>query len=175
MGCHFLLQGIFPTQGSSPALAGRFVTTEIILPFKLGYHRKYIYSEREKDIHHLNLNRKPKAYWGKYCKWGGSGSLCRGQLSGNSNEAISAIPLQTLLPVASTGHVLTGMGWSLFCLILCSRCPPHPPKPTTTLKKRLTCQPLGGYRSVQLNLWLSRRMSQCQQNIGSQEKQSSAA
>ena len=31
VGCHFLLQGIFPTQGSnpvSPALAGRFFTTE---------------------------------------------------------------------------------------------------------------------------------------------------
>ena len=30
VGCHFLLQGIFPTQGSnsSPVLAGRFFTTE---------------------------------------------------------------------------------------------------------------------------------------------------
>ena len=33
-GCHFLLQGIFPTQGlnsepSSPALSGRFFTTEL--------------------------------------------------------------------------------------------------------------------------------------------------
>ena len=30
MGCHFLLQGIFPTQGSnlSPALVGGFFTTE---------------------------------------------------------------------------------------------------------------------------------------------------
>ena len=43
-----------------------------------------------------------------------------------------------LSAVASTGHVLTGMDWSLFYLILCSRCPPHPPKPTTTFKKRLT-------------------------------------
>ena len=36
MGCHALLQGIFPTQGSnlglmmSPALAGRFFTTNAI-------------------------------------------------------------------------------------------------------------------------------------------------
>ena len=28
MGCHFLLQGIFPNQGSSPALAGGFFTAE---------------------------------------------------------------------------------------------------------------------------------------------------
>ena len=27
VGCHFLLQGIFPTQGSNPALAGRFLST----------------------------------------------------------------------------------------------------------------------------------------------------
>ena len=33
VGCHFLLQGIFPTQGSflmSPALAGEFFTTSTI-------------------------------------------------------------------------------------------------------------------------------------------------
>ena len=28
MGCHFLLQGIFPSQGWNPSLAGRFFTTE---------------------------------------------------------------------------------------------------------------------------------------------------
>ena len=28
MGCHFLLQGIFLTQGSNPALAGGFFTLE---------------------------------------------------------------------------------------------------------------------------------------------------
>ena len=28
VGCHFLLQRIFPTQGSNPCIAGRFFTTE---------------------------------------------------------------------------------------------------------------------------------------------------
>ena len=39
VGCHFLLQGNFPTQGSDPksvtsALAGRFSTTEILRKFQ---------------------------------------------------------------------------------------------------------------------------------------------
>ena len=37
VGCHCLLQGIFPTQGS-PALAGRFFTREDSLPLQILYH-----------------------------------------------------------------------------------------------------------------------------------------
>ena len=51
-GLPFPTPGDLPDPGielaslASPALAGRFVTTQIVLPFKSGYDRKYIYIVR---------------------------------------------------------------------------------------------------------------------------------
>jgi len=51
VGCHFFLQEIFPTQGSNPALAGRFFTTKppgkprLIIKW---YYRKKIWKDSNK-------------------------------------------------------------------------------------------------------------------------------
>ena len=69
VGCRFLFQGIFPTQGSthSPTLACEFFTT--VPPVKLhkelykvsdAYYTKWSKSEREKHIYIWNLERW---YW----------------------------------------------------------------------------------------------------------------
>ena len=85
MGCHFLLQGIFPTQGSNPhfllflALAGRFFAmnkiTNTILPIKLHVEETYrdIYEEKfnlfkvyELFFHIARISEMPKYYKSKY-------------------------------------------------------------------------------------------------------------
>ena len=79
MGCHFLLQGIFPTRRSNlcllyPALAGEFVTTE--LPGKLSVitgvskcgrerQKRYVLGER---LHHLSIE-DGREHGAQKCQW----------------------------------------------------------------------------------------------------------